>query len=128
MGSEFEGWDNPFTKGGTISRDAEVILRQGFSQSSSPHKTFFRLWREQRLGQYGRKEAEPASTTQSLIPSRADTISDTSVAPLQIPPKNGQGGQDGRGPPKNGVTWGPVGSGGSPKTKKGDKFRCCSLM
>ena len=88
-------------------------------------KTFFRLWREQRLGQYGRKEAEPASTIQSLIPSRADTISDTSVAPLQM---NGQGGQDGRGPPKNGVTWGPVGSGGSPKTKKGDKFRCCSLM
>ena len=27
MGSEFEGWDNPFTEGGTISRDAEVILR-----------------------------------------------------------------------------------------------------
>ena len=30
LGSEFEGWDNPFTEGGTISRDAEVILRQGF--------------------------------------------------------------------------------------------------
>jgi len=109
LGSEFEGWDNPFTEGGTISRDAEVILR---------------LWREQRLGQYGKKEE---TIKQPLIPSRADTVTDTS-APLQIPQKNGQAGQEGRGPPKNGVTWGPVGSGGSPKAKKGDKFRCCSLM
>jgi len=112
MGSEFEGWDNPFTEGGTISRDAEVILR---------------MWREQRLGQYGKEKKEERSK-QPLIPSRADTVTDTSLPALQIPQKNGQGGQEGRGPPKNGVTWGPVGSGGSPKAKKGDKFRCCSLM
>lgn len=116
MGSEFEGWDNPFTEGGTISRDAEVILR---------------LWKEQRLGQYGEKKKEEGRSKEPLIPSKADTVTDTSSspAPLQILQKNGQGGQEGRDPPKNGVTWGPVGSGGSPKTKKkGDKFRCCSVM
>ena len=86
--------------------------------------TLFRLWREQRLGQYGKKEE---ATKQPLIPSRADTLTDTSLA-LQTPQKNGQGGQEGRGPAKNGVTWGPLGSGGSPKAKKGEKFRCCSLM
>jgi len=112
FGSEFEGWDNPFTEGGAISKDADLILR---------------LWKEQRLGQYGRKEAP---IKEALIPSTSEASIATSAGSVQIPRKSSQqGDQEVRPPPKNGITWGPVGSAGSPKSKKkGEKFRCCSVM
>ena len=87
----------------------------------------FRLWKEQRLGQYGRKEAP---IKEALIPSTSEASIATSAGSVQIPRKSSQqGDQEVRPPPKNGITWGPVGSAGSPKSKKkGEKFRCCSVM
>ena len=87
----------------------------------------FRLWKEQRLGQYGRKEAP---IKEALIPSTSEASIATSAGSVEIPRKSSQqGDQEVRPPPKNGITWGPVGSAGSPKSKKkGEKFRCCSVM
>ena len=164
FGSEFEGWDNPFTEGGAISKDADLILRHNSTLINKIHLiqfliiplkkknkiyliefltmfdsglahtwlfctklNLFRLWKEQRLGQYGRKEAP---IKEALIPSTSEASIATSAGSVQIPRKSSQqGDQEVRPPPKNGITWGPVGSAGSPKSKKkGEKFRCCSVM
>ena len=111
---------------------SQYIL-QRLTVDLKPHLAFptnsnhFRLWKEQRLGQYGRKEAP---IKEALIPSTSEASIATSAGSVQIPPKSShQGDQEVRPPPKNGITWGPVGSAGSPKSKKkGEKFRCCSVM
>ena len=37
FGSEFEGWDNPFTEGGAISKDADLILRHNSTLMNKIH-------------------------------------------------------------------------------------------
>ena len=37
FGSEFEGWDNPFTEGGAISKDADLILRHNSTLINKIH-------------------------------------------------------------------------------------------